>query len=130
MRHYVIRLFPVLILLVGLGVGYGLSKLAAPEPPPVIEPLVPISAPPEGAAGSDVSTDPVAATPAPITIDTSGLPEAQQQLLSSFGITDSVTFTGEQVRCAEAAIGADRVAAIVAGGLPGPIELTKLLGCR
>jgi len=72
----------------------------------------------------------VATPPAPIEIDTTSLPAGQQRVLNTLGVDESsVTITPEVVACAEAAIGADRVAAIIAGDTPGLLEGIKLANC-
>lgn len=65
-----------------------------------------------------------------IPLRTLALTTEQISLLESFGI-DVATFviTPTMVACAESAIGADRVAYLMAGGSPGLIEAGKLFGC-
>jgi len=65
-----------------------------------------------------------------VTIDTNSLPPGQQKVLDTFGMNgSSVTIAPEVIVCAEAAIGAERVAAIVAGDTPGVLEGLKLANC-
>lgn len=80
--------------------------------------------------GEAVSEPEPAAMPAAIEIDTTTLPAGQQKVLNTLGVDESnVTITPEAVACAEAAIGADRVAAIIAGETPGVMEGIKLANC-
>lgn len=66
----------------------------------------------------------------PIIIKTEDLPETQQKIVKELGLEgDSFTITPEMVKCAESAIGADRVDAIVNGSAPSTIESLKLLPC-
>lgn len=71
------------------------------------------------------------AAPEPVAlVDVSRLSPGQQQLLETLGI-DGTAFTINQqmITCAEAAVGADRVAAVTAGGLPTFMEGVRLVGC-
>lgn len=54
----------------------------------------------------------------------------QRKLLESFGIdSNNVTVTAEMIACAEAKLGASRVAEIKGGATPSFMEGTKLLAC-
>jgi len=71
------------------------------------------------------------ATPEPLAlVDVSGLSPGQQQLLETLGIdATAFTVTQQMITCAETAVGADRVAAVTAGGLPTLMEGVRLVGC-
>jgi|AntAceMinimDraft_13_1070369.scaffolds.fasta_scaffold04257_7 micrococcal nuclease len=71
------------------------------------------------------------ATPEPVAlVDVSRLSAGQQQLLETLGIdATAFTITQQMITCAEAAVGADRVAAVTAGGLPTFMEGVRLVGC-
>jgi len=65
-----------------------------------------------------------------IEIDITSLPDGQQRVLNTLGVDESsVTITPRVVACAEAAVGADRVAAIIAGDTPGVLEGIRLANC-
>ena len=81
-------------------------------------------------AASAETAEAIVIPPAPIEIDTTSLPAGQQRVLNTLGVDESVVrITPEVVACAEAAIGADRVAAIIAGETPGVLEGIKLANC-
>ena len=66
----------------------------------------------------------------PITVDTSTLPLSQQKLLETFGFpAGSFTITPEMITCGENAVGKQRLADIVNGEKPGPIESVELFRC-
>jgi len=66
----------------------------------------------------------------PITVKTDSLSDTQQKILKSFGYTqDTLTITPAMVSCAENAVGKQRLAEILNGGSPSPIESVKLLPC-
>lgn len=67
---------------------------------------------------------------APIAIPTSQLTDSQKALLSTLGVdVNSFVVTPEMVACAENALGASRVAAIVAGSKPTAVEILKVAPC-
>ena len=82
-----------------------------------------------GEAPAETAEDTV--TPAKtIEIDITSLPDGQQRVLNTLGVDESsVTITPGVVACAEVAIGADRVTAIIAGDTPGVLEGIKLANC-
>lgn len=73
---------------------------------------------------------PIEKEPEAIIIKTETLPEAQQETLDTFGLdAEAYTITPEMVACANKKIGEERVAEIVAGSSPSPIEALSLLPC-
>jgi uncharacterized iron-regulated membrane protein len=66
-----------------------------------------------------------------VMIEVEELPEAQQKTLNAFGFEgETITISDTQMQCAEAAVGKERLAEIVSGATPGPIEAAKLFGCK
>jgi hypothetical protein len=59
-----------------------------------------------------------------------GLSEGQRTLLKSFGLNpDEVTLTPSMIACAEAKVGASRVAEIMGGATPSFMEGASLVAC-
>jgi len=82
-----------------------------------------------GAAASDQVAD-TAADTSPILIDTSSLPPTQQRIISTLGIDEStIGITPTMIECAQAAVGADRLAAITGGDTPSIVEGFRLANC-
>ena len=64
-----------------------------------------------------------------IVIQKSNLPEAQQSILTTFGFGENIVITPEMQACAEAKLGAERLAEIVAGATPSFMEASSLVVC-
>ena len=66
----------------------------------------------------------------PIVIQKSALTPTQQTLVEKMGLEgDSIVITPAMISCADEALGADRVEAIVAGDSPSILESISLVGC-
>ena len=66
----------------------------------------------------------------PMTIDLTVLSDTQRAILRTLGIEgDTLTVTPEMQQCAETKLGAERLAAIVAGDTPSLTEGAALIGC-
>lgn len=79
-------------------------------------------------AGSDAGTQ--AQATGATTVDTSQLTAGQRQLLETLGVdTENLTITPEMVACAEAKVGAARVAEIQNGATPTFMEGASLMAC-
>jgi len=84
----------------------------------------------QATAQSQSAADLASPAPAPISIDATSLPPGQQRVLETFGLDQAtVTISPAVIACAEAAIGADRLAAITAGDTPAIMEGIKLANC-
>ncbi len=88
-----------------------------------------------GVSGAPVATDTQATglvpkVTEPIKLSTLPLSDAQKSMLGTAGIdVDTFVITPEMIACAEAALGAERFAAIVGGDAPGATEIFSLLRC-
>ncbi len=79
---------------------------------------------------SDIrDTDSNTQNTAPIIIQKSSLPEAQQSVLTTFGFGEEIVITPEMQVCAEVKLGANRLAEIVDGATPSFSEATSLVTC-
>jgi hypothetical protein len=66
----------------------------------------------------------------PITFDVTSLPEGQQSLLRTLGITEEIiTVTPAMEACVVGKVGAERLQAIVAGDTPSFFEGLALVNC-
>ncbi len=67
---------------------------------------------------------------APIILEASKLTPAQQEMLKTFGYSqDSFTITTEMTKCAADALGEVRLAEIMDGSAPSPLESLRLVPC-
>ena len=81
----------------------------------------------EGVAGVPSVSE---AVTEPITVSPDTLSDEQVEALETFGLDPgNLTITPEMVQCFEAKLGADRIAEIVGGASPGPLEALSLLPC-
>lgn len=117
------------LLVVGLGFGIyvwytiqTLSVKAGTTAIEVSETIIPVD--------SSSSTLRTPAMIEPVTIETTKLPESQQEVLKSFGYgSETITITSDMVSCAEDSIGKKRLEEILNGGAPTPLESIKLIPC-
>lgn len=117
----------VLIFVAGYALGYFTAPSASSNG---VTSVTSSSAGESTSADSDVTTPQPSEISEPTTIDSSQMTDGQKALLRTMGLDpESITITPEMVACAEAEIGADRVAAIQNGDTPGPIEGAKMLAC-
>lgn len=66
----------------------------------------------------------------PLVIKKSDLPESQQKMLETIGISgETFTITPTMLSCAEKAVGAERLTEIQKGSAPSTMESIKLLPC-
>jgi hypothetical protein len=81
---------------------------------------------------NDSEPAPISNEPTPaIIIDVETLPEVQQKALTTFGFQgQTITISDSQLTCAKDAVGEERLAEIVAGDALGPLEMSKLYGCK
>ena len=90
------------------------------DTPPEPEPTVPEDTP---GALTDAAPEALSVSPDQLT------PE-QRTLAEKFGIDPAaVTITPGMIRCAEDALGSERLAEITAGDTPGPLEALRILPC-
>jgi hypothetical protein len=69
-------------------------------------------------------------TPAPIVIQKSDLSESNKKIVETIGVTgDTITITPAMIQCAQDAVGETRIAEIIGGSAPSPLESMKLLPC-
>src|SRR5690606_22965944 len=123
----------VLVFLIGLAIGYvaGSNDVTPQGALQEIEDSITATSDPE-AITTDTSNAPETnvTSEAPnrggsgaTTVDTSQLSPGQRQLLESLGVdTSSITITPEMIACAEAKVGAQRVAEIQNGATPTFME--------
>lgn len=79
---------------------------------------------------AETTSDVVSTVEESVYISIEQLPDAQRQMLSTFGIEGTqFEITPSMQTCAETKLGATRLAEIVAGDTPGVLESTLLLGC-
>lgn len=65
-----------------------------------------------------------------IVVEKADLTPAQVRTLETLGFEmESIVVTKEMILCMETAVGEERMAEIIDGAAPGPLESIKLLGC-
>lgn len=119
----------VVLVLLTLGIGLGVYVWYTLQ---TLETVVPT----EVTSPNDTKNDPATQPPStktdaePTIIEVEALPQSQQKILEGFGYTqDSVTITPAMMECAQKSLTNERIAEILGGSAPTPIESLKLLPC-
>lgn len=125
----------------GVYVWFTLMQFMAADPVPTVTQKAPVveEIPDESEASStvEVAAPSVAPIPVvsevvtePITVSPDTLSDEQVDALETFGLDpENLTITPEMVQCFEEKLGAERIAEIVGGASPGPLEALSLLPC-
>lgn len=124
-KTYLVVVTLLLFMALGFGVyvWYTIQKFDATEGVEIIN-----AEDVRDASSTTVNDEPTATDP--IVIQTSELPQAQQEILKGIGYSsETFTITGAMMMCAEDAIGVKRLEEITGGAAPTPLESLKLLPC-
>lgn len=114
-------------ILVTLAFGAGVLVGRAPVPAKILDAIsnAPQATTTESATATDSTVPSEGAA-----VQAEQLSDSQQKMLSTLGVdTETIVITPAMVACAEAKIGAGRLAEIKAGATPSISEGAALLGC-
>ncbi len=135
LKIYLVVVTVLLVVALGFGVYVWMTILklqnvtGGVESTPVEMP-VEVKTEPTEKAGTTTVTPVVETKKEPVTIEVDKLSDTQQEILKTFGVkSNTLTITPAMIQCAEAKLGAPRVAEITNGAAPSPLEAFSLAGC-